>query len=104
MGTDSKPKTDPPEKKPVLEKKWGKPVIDAGYTAVPTVLVKYQQRLKLKPLDVNILLLLHLLSYWWSSDEFPRPSKLDRRGRRRRSQHRPALPAEARDGRLRHAC
>lgn len=73
MSTDSKPKADPPEKKRVLEKKWGKAVIDAGYTAVPTVLIKYQQRLKLKPLDINILL--HLLSYWWSSDEFPRPSK-----------------------------
>ena len=60
-------------KKQVLDQKWGADVIAAGYTAVPDVLVRYQQRLKLKPLDVNVLL--HLLTYWWTSNEFPRPSK-----------------------------
>lgn len=62
-----------PQKQKVLEQKWSTEVIAAGYTAVPDVLVRYQQRLKLKPLDVNVLL--HLLSYWWTSNEFPRPSK-----------------------------
>lgn len=66
-------KSAPQPQKQVLEEKWGKKVIAAGYTAIPDVLVRYQQRLKLKPLDVNVLL--HLLSYWWRSDEFPRPSK-----------------------------
>jgi predicted transcriptional regulator len=58
----------------VLDEKWGKSVVAAGYTAIPDILVRYQQRLKLKPLDINVLL--HLLSYWWRSSEFPRPSKV----------------------------
>jgi DNA-binding MarR family transcriptional regulator len=70
MSTEPKPKSDSEK---ALDKKWGKKVMDCGYTAVPTVLIKYQQRLKLKPLDVNVLL--HLLSYWWRSEDFPRPSK-----------------------------
>lgn len=61
------------EKKTQLERKWGKKVIEAGYTAIPDVLIKYQQRLKLKPLDLNVLL--HLLSYWWEAPNLPRPSK-----------------------------
>lgn len=70
MSAETKPRS---EKDRVLEKKWGSKVIDAGYTAVPDVLIKYQQRLKLKPLDINVLL--HLLSYWWRREELPRPSK-----------------------------
>lgn len=61
------------EKKTQLEGKWGKKVIEAGYTSIPDVLIRYQQRLKLKPLDVNVLL--HLLSYWWKAPNLPRPSK-----------------------------
>jgi predicted transcriptional regulator len=61
------------EKKSQLEGKWGKQVIASGYTSVPDVIIKYQQRLKLKPLDVNVLL--HLLSYWWTAPNLPRPSK-----------------------------
>jgi predicted transcriptional regulator len=61
------------EKKTQLEGKWGKKVIEAGYTSVPDVLIRYQQRLKLKPLDVNVVL--HLLSYWWKAPDLPRPSK-----------------------------
>src|SRR5882672_8062666 len=57
----------------VLEEKWGKSVISAGYTVMPTVVLKYQQALKLKPLEINILL--HLLSYWWKKDNLPRPGK-----------------------------
>jgi predicted transcriptional regulator len=57
----------------VLDEKWGKAVIDCGYAAMPTVLLKNQQRLKLKPLDINVLL--HLLSYWWLPENLPRPGK-----------------------------
>lgn len=61
------------EKKSQLEGKWGKKVIASGYTSVPDVIIKYQQRLKLTPLDMNVLL--HLLSYWWDAPNLPRPSK-----------------------------
>lgn len=44
----------------VLEAKWGKTLIAAGFTALPDVIFQYQKALKLKPLD--ILILLHLAS------------------------------------------
>jgi predicted transcriptional regulator len=62
------------EKKSQLEGKWGKKVIEAGYTSIPDVLIRYQRRLKLKPLDINVLL--HVLSYWWKAGNLPRPSKV----------------------------
>ncbi|WP_294767574.1 helix-turn-helix domain-containing protein [uncultured Rhodoferax sp.] len=57
----------------VLEAKWGKTLIAAGFTALPDVIFQYQKALKLKPLDV--LILLHLASYWWKPNENPWPSK-----------------------------
>lgn len=57
----------------VLESKWGKAQIESGYTAVPTVLLHAQQALKLKPLDV--LIILHLASYWWKPADMPWPAK-----------------------------
>lgn len=59
--------------KKVLEAKWSKELIAAGFTALPDVIFKYQKALKLKPLDVVILL--HLASYWWKPTENPWPSK-----------------------------
>lgn len=57
----------------VLVDKWGKTLIDAGFTVLPNVLFRNQTALKLKPLDV--LIILHLASYWWRSDDNPRPAK-----------------------------
>lgn len=72
--------TKPPAKaaatgadKTVLEKKWGKSLIAAGYTALPDVIFLNQKALKLKPLDIMILL--HLASYWWKPNENPWPAK-----------------------------
>ena len=66
-----KPTASPTEK--VLEAKWGKTLIAAGFTALPDVIFQYQKALKLKPLDV--LVLLHLASYWWKPNENPWPAK-----------------------------
>jgi predicted transcriptional regulator len=66
------PSSATPNRK-VLEEKWGKSVIAAGYTVMPTVVLKYQQRLKLDALDVNLLM--HLVSYWWHKDNLPHPGK-----------------------------
>lgn len=57
----------------VLEAKWGKTLLAAGFTALPDVTFRYQKALKLKPLDVVILL--HLASYWWKPTENPWPAK-----------------------------
>lgn len=57
----------------VLEAKWGKKLMAAGFTALPDVIFQCQKALKLKPLDV--LILLHLASYWWKPSENPWPAK-----------------------------
>jgi len=73
MSTTPKPKIKASGAERVLEAKWGKTLIAAGFTALPDVIFQYQKALKLKPLDV--LILLHLASYWWKPDENPWPSK-----------------------------
>ena len=57
----------------VLEAKWGKSLIANGFTAIPDAIFRNQKALKLKPLDV--LILLHLASYWWKPSENPWPAK-----------------------------
>lgn len=57
----------------VLEAKWGRPLIANGFTAMPDAIFRNQKALKLKPLDV--LILLHLASYWWKPSENPWPAK-----------------------------
>jgi hypothetical protein len=57
----------------VNEKKWSKVLMDAGWTAIPSVIIERQQALGLDSLDINILL--YLTTYWWTEDNKPRPSK-----------------------------
>jgi hypothetical protein len=57
----------------VNEKKWTPTLMKAGWTALPNVIFERQQALGLDSLDINILL--HLASYWWSKDSKPYPSK-----------------------------
>lgn len=57
----------------VLEAKWGKAAIASGFTAIPDVVFQNQKALKLKSFDV--LVILHLASYWWKPDGNPRPAK-----------------------------
>jgi hypothetical protein len=59
--------------KKVLEEKWGNPLLSEGFTVMPNIVFQHQKALKLKPLDV--LILLHLISYWWKANEPPRPAK-----------------------------
>jgi biotin operon repressor len=69
-------KAPEPEQQPTLkenEKKWTKPLMDAGYTVIPAVILDRQQALLLDPVDVNILL--QLLTHWWKADNLPYPSK-----------------------------
>lgn len=61
------------ETEKILERKWGKVLIAAGFTALPDVIFQNQKALKLKPLDV--LIILHLASYWWKPHENPWPAK-----------------------------
>lgn len=56
-----------------LEARWGKKLLAAGFTAIPDVIFQYQKALKLKHLDV--LVLLYLASCWRAADQKPWPSK-----------------------------
>ena len=72
-------RTDAPNKQPAgqqlrqNELKWGRKLMDAGFTVVPTVVLDRQAALGLDALDVNIVL--HLACRWWFADNPPHPSK-----------------------------
>jgi hypothetical protein len=51
------------------EKKWTKPLMDAGWTALPSVIIENQRQLGLNPLDLNIIL--YLASKWWTAEGRP---------------------------------
>ena len=55
------------------EKKWGKAVVKAGFTIVPSILLKAQRRLGLSP--AHLAILMHLCDMWWVADRPPFPSK-----------------------------
>lgn len=55
------------------ERKWGKPVMELGFCIVPSLLLRAQQRLKLNPTQLAVLM--HLADYWWDVDRKPFPSK-----------------------------
>lgn len=55
------------------ERKWSKALMDAGWTALPSVIIENQRQLGLSPLDLNIVL--YLASKWWTPEGKPFPSK-----------------------------
>lgn len=55
------------------EKKWGKPLMKAGWTAFPSVILEKQHALGLTAMDVNIIL--YLSTHWWEAERKPYPSK-----------------------------
>lgn len=57
----------------VNERKWSKELMATGWTVIPNIIIERQQALGLDPLDLNILL--HLASYWWTAESKPHPSK-----------------------------
>lgn len=58
----------------VNEKKWTPALMKAGWTVLPNVIFERQQALGLSPLDINIIL--HIASYWWTESGKPHPSKV----------------------------
>lgn len=54
------------------EKKWGKPLMEAGWSAIPNILIEKQAALGLDAVDLNIII--HLQSYWWTAEKHPHPS------------------------------
>lgn len=71
--TTTLPKTEADRLK-VNERKWTPSLMKAGWTVLPNVIFERQKALGLDPLDINILL--HIASYWWSEGSKPHPSKV----------------------------
>ncbi len=61
------------------EKKWGRAVMDLGYSMIPSLIFHAQARLGLNP--TQLVLLLHLADYWWHREQMPFPSKSALAGR-----------------------
>jgi predicted transcriptional regulator len=55
------------------EKKWGRAVMDLGYSMIPSLIFRAQARLGLSP--TQLVVLLHLADYWWHRAQMPFPSK-----------------------------
>jgi len=54
------------------EEKWTKPLMDAGWTAIPSIILEKQHALGLDAIDMNIIS--HLTIYWWKKGNLPHPS------------------------------
>lgn len=54
------------------EAKWSKPLMAAGWNAIPSIIIEKQEALGLDALDMNIIV--HLSNYWWHADKLPCPS------------------------------
>lgn len=57
----------------VNERKWTKRLLKGKYTLIPNIIFERQLALQLDPVDINIII--HLASYWWTVDGKPRPAK-----------------------------
>lgn len=65
------PKSSDEEK--ILTRKWGKEIMAANYTVVPSVLIRGQERLGINATELAVLI--NLLDHWWEADKMPWPSK-----------------------------
>ena len=72
-GTADKKKSDAIKAIRTNEKKWGKTLMDAGWTAFPSIILEKQHALGLDALDINIIM--YLSTYWWEAENKPHPSK-----------------------------
>src|SRR5262245_36026596 len=54
------------------EEKWTKPLMEAGWNALPSVIIERQKALGLDAIDMNIVV--HLSNYWWFADNLPQPA------------------------------
>lgn len=55
------------------DEKWGQEVMQLGFSIIPALLLRAQQRLGLNPTQLAVLL--QLIDYWWEHDSKPFPSK-----------------------------
>jgi predicted transcriptional regulator len=73
MSTAPQIKPEETENRKTLTKKWGEEIMAVGFTAVPDILLKRMAVLGITPMEMMVLL--QILSYWWSAEQLPFPSK-----------------------------
>lgn len=62
-----------PPSKSAMEERWGRTTIKAGYTFVPSLILRAQARLHINAIELAVLL--HLLDHWWDNADMPFPAK-----------------------------
>ena len=82
-----------------IRDRWGTSITTgaAGFTAVPSVLIRYQSTIELS--STELVVLLNLITHWWRADELPyvRPTTIaSRMGLDRRTVERALQSLEAR--------
>lgn len=55
------------------EKKWGAPLMKAGWSLIPDIIIQKQAALGLEPIDFSIVMI--LCTFWWERDRPARPGK-----------------------------
>jgi len=70
--TKTNPNKDSAETLRRNEAKWSRPLMEAGWNAIPSIIIEKQQALGLDAVDMNIII--HLSNYWWTADNLPHPS------------------------------
>jgi hypothetical protein len=55
------------------EDKWSPQVLKFGYTALPNLLLRAQGKLKITPMQLNVIV--QLAEHWWNADDYPWPAK-----------------------------
>ena len=55
------------------EKKWGKSLMAAGWTALPSIILEKQHALGIDAVDLCIVM--QIAKHWWKANELPFPSK-----------------------------
>lgn len=61
------------ESQKTLTKKWGGEIMALGFTAVPDILLKRMAKLNISATEMVVMI--QIMSYWWSADQLPFPSK-----------------------------
>ena len=54
------------------EQKWSKILMQAGWNALPSIIIEKQEALGLDAIDMNIIV--HLSNYWWNAERLRQPS------------------------------
>lgn len=66
-------KNSPKSSEKILERKWGREGIAAGYTVLPSALLQAQARLGISAMQLAVLI--HLIEHWWKPESMPFPKK-----------------------------